>query len=554
MESESIVDFKHPGFSTFKFKEGCSIYLKGYLYLDGKCYSSARDFFKLLEKFRFDLNFFKSKCVSGHFLIVLKKNRVWSVITDIIRSIPVFINCKGDGTFAIVDDIRSIPDRKLDDKQVSDFFTFKSTIGNKNCYQNVYSCQAAEIVTLEDNSLRSERYFKYLPQDNTRKIDADSFVKSFNRMLLSATDRMIRSKPEVKNWIIPLSGGYDSRNIVNSLKKVGLKNVICYSYGTPGNLQSSISKKVAEAAGYEWHFIEYTESKWLDLHKSGLIDDFVNYSFQGVSTPHLQDFLAVYELKERGIANKQDVFIPGHSGITEIGFTEATENLSSNSDAIRFISKKSENSLPYKKSADSIDYERRIFSILNESICPDEIKPNNIFAYYNWQERQTKFVGNSIRVYDFFDFDYSIPLWDRELVEFWLDVSAEDRLNRNLLIRSEREGLLLNELASIPFADEVKSKSKGKKIFPKIKKFIPNLLSILILRTTRKKAIMAEGMNQIYAQKGNTVEEVLTPVNDFPGDVIQAIKPILKRYPYQVNPHMLSTLFAIRLIYDQAKM
>jgi hypothetical protein len=36
----------------------------------------------------------------------------------------------------------------------------------------------------------------------------------------------------------------------------------------------------------------------------GLIDKYSGFSFQGVSIPHLQDFLAVYELKEKKIIKK----------------------------------------------------------------------------------------------------------------------------------------------------------------------------------------------------------------------------------------------------------
>lgn len=556
MKNETNVDFKNPGFSTFYFKEGCKIYFKGYLYLDGEFYFSARDFSVLFENFRYDLSFFKSECVSGCFLIIVQRNGVWSVITDIIRSIPVFICRNGNGNFAIVDDIRSLSDRVLDDKQVFNFFSFNSSLGNSNCYQKIYSCQAAEIVTIEDDSLHSERYFRYLSKDSkSRTIGVHSFVKEFNRVLGSAIERMINSKPEVRNWIVPLSGGHDSRNIVNSLLKAGQKNVICYSYGTPGNTQSSISKKVAEAAGYEWYFIEYTENKWFELHRKGLIDDYVNYSFQGVSTPHLQDLLAVFELKEQGIANKNDVFIPGHSGITEIGFTQETEVFSTNSEAIRFISEKVQGSYFYKKSAAQYDYKSLMDPIIKESISQNiNLKPKNMFAFFNWQERQTKFIGNSIRIYDYFDFDHSLPLWDRELVEFWLDLSPEDRLNRNLFIRSEREGVLLKELASIPFDDDLKTKSNEKISIRNIKKYIPELLLLLILRITGKKSVPAEGMNQIYAQKGDTLEEVLSPIDDFPDDMIQAIKPFLKRYPYQINPHVLSSLYAIRLAYDQTKL
>src|SRR5699024_7143343 len=151
---------------------------------------------------------------------------------------------------------------KIDDKIINEFASSKFVLGNKNCFKDVYSCQAGEIATLENDQIKSKRYFEFLPEDDEREISTEAFVDEFNQLMGFTIQRMIQSAPEVNNWIIPLSGGHDSRIIVNSLKKAGIENVICYSYGTSNNLQSKISKQVAEGAGYPWHFVEYTEEKW----------------------------------------------------------------------------------------------------------------------------------------------------------------------------------------------------------------------------------------------------------------------------------------------------
>ena len=42
-----------------------------------------------------------------------------------------------------------------------------------------------------------------------------------------------------------------------------------------------------------------------------------------------------------------------------------------------------------------------------------------LFQYFDWSERQSKFIINSVRVYDFFNFDWALPFWDLEIVNFW---------------------------------------------------------------------------------------------------------------------------------------
>jgi asparagine synthase (glutamine-hydrolysing) len=62
----------------------------------------------------------------------------------------------------------------------------------------------------------------------------------------------------------------------------------------------------------------------------------------------------------------------------------------------------------------------------------------NIYECWDWRERQSKYIINSVRTYEFFGFDWWLPLWDKEFVEFWCRVP--------LLVRKER--LWYNEVVS----------------------------------------------------------------------------------------------------------
>src|SRR5690606_36729019 len=105
--------------------------------------------------------------------------------------------------------------------------------------------------------------------------------------------RMIDSKPNRHNWIISLSGGYDSRIVVNYLDKLGVKNVICYTYGMNNNIQSEISRQVAETLGYKWYFVDYRE--WVPrMQVDSIVDEYIRFGLNGNPVAHLQDFPAVY--------------------------------------------------------------------------------------------------------------------------------------------------------------------------------------------------------------------------------------------------------------------
>src|SRR5690554_1599606 len=206
-------------------------------------------------------------------------------------------------------------------------------------------------------------------------------------------------RSNVNNWIIPLSGGYDSRVIVNYLYKLGVKNVICFSYGIKNNKQSEISQQVAEALGYEWHFIDYEE--WTGkLQKTTLIEKYIDYAFNGCSASHLQDFTAVYALKQLNILKENDVFIPGHAldFITGSHLTESMQDIKTLKDVIPNIKKHLSNLGYYS-------YNQKLKKHIINIIKSINISYNQIPEYFNWKERQSKFIVNSVRCYEFFGYE-----------------------------------------------------------------------------------------------------------------------------------------------------
>src|SRR5690606_13164563 len=68
----------------------------------------------------------------------------------------------------------------------------------------------------------------------------------------------------------------------------------------------------------------------------------------------------------------------------------------------------------------------------NISINIENTKPSLASAYelWDWQERQAKYIANSVRVYEFYKCDWWLPLWDMEFTEFWRDVPLTLRRER----------------------------------------------------------------------------------------------------------------------------
>src|SRR5690606_26457536 len=56
----------------------------------------------------------------------------------------------------------------------------------------------------------------------------------------------------------------------------------------------------------------------------------------------------------------------------------------------------------------------------------------NRFEAFDWRERQAKYIVNSVRVYNYFGYDWWLPFWDIEFFDHWLTVPTNQRLRKAL--------------------------------------------------------------------------------------------------------------------------
>lgn len=478
--------------------------------------------------------------ICGLFSMVILKEGACYLAVDIIRSNPLFYGFNNNILFITnnLHEFQKVNDHlPVSEETLEEFMLTGFVLGSHTVYRDVFALQAGEINIIKNNQVSSKRYFTYHPPESTIRHNDDlMFTQELDRLLLSVFSRMIKQTPHINRWLVPLSGGHDSRIIVNSLYKLGIRNVVCYTYGTKGNEQSVLSKQVAEALGFEWHFVEYTEKKWDHLHREGVFDHYIQFAFNGVSTPHLQDILAVYELKHQGVIQHGDVFVPGHSldllagcWLESVDFKcrDKTEALQRTTQ--KWVGIKAPEFVP----ADAIE------KIFNRA----DVAPQHFQEYFNWQEFRAKFVVNSIRGYEFFGFESRLPYWDKELVDFWLGIAPQDKAGRKMLFDAEKKGILINALTGIPFAGKTPQSSLVKTI---LRKWLPDKIKNSMLRMSGYKVRMNEGLNQTYAMKARTVKEMLEPLDDFPLHSRPYLEKFIERQPGQMNNNSLTAMYTVR--------
>lgn len=444
-----------------KLKEA-RCYLKGNIFFEDKLLSEEK-LAELISPLIFEENQGKEKGtgdflekLNGEFALVVEtKNTIFCAV-DKTRSIPLFY-IKTKSSFIVSDSAYYLKDKinpRLNEKNAAEFMVAGYVTGNETLFDDIKQVRNGEFLIYQKNEkrLKSCCYFRFLHGDYC-ELPETGLIKMLDQTLVNAFTRLIEStSKQGKRLIVPLSGGLDSRIIVAMLKRLGVNNVICMSYGKKGSRESDISKHVAEALGYEWLFVEYTAKKWRECYNSKEADLFRIWAGNLSSLPHMQDFLAVKELKIQGKIPENSVFIPGHSGDmlagSHIPLNCLDDSADFSSEAYLAASLKKHYNLwqwPYEQGFEDIFKQK-----ISKSTSGLEIKDNETFAnaieYFDFNERQAKFIINSVRVYEFFRCEWRIPFWDTELIKFFLKVPIKYRVNQLLYKKHARDCLFSGDL------------------------------------------------------------------------------------------------------------
>jgi asparagine synthase (glutamine-hydrolysing) len=359
----------------------------------------------------------------GIFSIVIKRQNSILLASDITRTFPLFF-CRLDGSICVADDINGCSSKlgkKVSTKSQSEFLSTGYTIGSKTIFEGVEQLQAAELIELSSNNTRAIEYWSYVKKRELSGTFSD-FKGQAIYLIEQAADRLIKSL-EGRTAVVPLSGGYDSRLILACLKKSGYDNILCFSYGDPMSQEVKIAKYVSHQLAIPFYPIDLKPKNIKEGFSSTLVEDYMKYAFNGVSVPHLQDFLAVKQLNERKIIDGNAVFIPGHSGDIFAGThidPKLREADGKNAVEKALISKH------FRLSDNLVNFNADYY---------DESAPNysNMEAW-SWKERQSKFIINSLRTYEFFGYESRLPLWDYDLASFFRNVprSYKNRREKKL--------------------------------------------------------------------------------------------------------------------------
>ena len=389
--------------------------------------------------------------LNGCFAAVTMRGARVLAAVDRVRSIPLFYSLN-DGAFMLSDDAYRVMSATakpsaLDGVADVEFHLTGYVTGAQTLHQDVAQLQAGEIVRFDpaqSPALEAHRYHAFHHSDFLSD-DLTALIARLDSVHERVFRRLVRSV-DGRPIAVPLSGGYDSRLIGVALRDLGLRDVVCYSYGVPGNWESRISQELARYLGFRWEFVSYSGARWREWAST---DGFARYFHAAgnlASVPHLQDWPAVLELQREGRVMPDSVFVPGHSGDFLAGSHipksfAGHRNVMTRRDVLDSLQRAHYSLWDWpagRRDELRSAFDGRIEAIVGHlSDCSPE-DAADAFERWDLQERQAKFICNSVRVYEHFGFQWRLPLFDAELMDFWARVPVELRIGRRLYFEFAR--------------------------------------------------------------------------------------------------------------------
>lgn len=187
--------------------------------------------------FRFEKDYFY-KLISrenGFSQVVLSDNKVFLAV-DYIRTFPLYYAIEEDH-LRISDDaswIKSqLKEKVINKNSALEFYQSAFVLGRNTLFNNIFTLQPGEYMFANFVNSKWElsacNYFVYYPQ-KTHEGSIEKLSKNFNDICYTVFNDLIK-RNRGRTFILPLSGGLDSRLIALWLKRLNYNNVVCYSYG-----------------------------------------------------------------------------------------------------------------------------------------------------------------------------------------------------------------------------------------------------------------------------------------------------------------------------------
>jgi asparagine synthase (glutamine-hydrolysing) len=271
-------------------------------------------------------------------------------------------------------------------------------------------------------------------------------VRDLAAALDAAIDRLIDKAGGRPIWV-PLSGGLDSRFILAKLVERSYRPLFAFSYGPSSNSDAAIARMVAERLGVDWRFVATPGRQIRDFFESPARRDYWRFADGLASVPNMQDVHPLGVLRETRLLPTDAMIVNGQTGDFISGAHIPSRLIAAKQvtpaellDAV--IGKHFSLWPPLLTPERRRGLHARIATALG--IDPGgplmaAAAASSAYERFEYAERQSKFVVNGQRSYEWHGLAWHLPLWDRDVVELFARAPLADRSGQALYRRCLHE-------------------------------------------------------------------------------------------------------------------
>jgi asparagine synthase (glutamine-hydrolysing) len=458
---------------------------------------------------------------NGIFSVIIKKDDLIMMASDRSRTFPLFYAEK-EGELIVSDHAEQVSAwsnyKSLDTNNVFEFMATGYVTAQNTLIKKVYQVQAGEMICGKPGRLDGTYYHFFIP-DKNNNIPLDNIENNTASLLNLFFEKYIKLL-NGRHVVLPLSGGYDSRLLAVLFKLYGYKNITCITYGKKDNYELAHSKHVADILGFKWMFIEYTPEMINNFLDDPFFQVYYRFAANFTSMFFMQEFFAVKHLKIQNLVPDDAVFVMGHSG-DFVGGSHIPPNI----EKVNSITKLAEKTFKshYKESFLLGDTKNTLINNIRDQLKRYNERTPYYAALEDWdlKERQAKFIVNSCNVFNFFGYEFLLPLFDRRLLDYFQNLPLH--LKKYKLLYNKVLNKYFFEKYDLNFKKELQpsiTQIKLKQIKDQIKKYLPY--------TLKKKRLEKMAWNQYELITREMLKDMNakghkphTNINTFNGFIIQ---------------------------------